>query len=107
MDDEDSERVWHGNGSVDPVIDAQNVPVNNSSDITVTSQYTDKKFFYFKSSPISSTITKESTILEGSAASLSASVWSERQDIHNGESDFDELEHKALTRILDLRPSVS
>ena len=45
MDDEDSERVWHGNGSVDPVIDAQNVPVNNSSDITVTSQYTDKKFF--------------------------------------------------------------
>ena len=37
MDDEDSERMWHGDGSVDPITNAQTAPVHNSSDAAVSS----------------------------------------------------------------------
>ena len=107
MDEEDSEHMWHGDGSVDLITDAQNAPVNNFSDDALTSQSTNNKVARVEIATISSTITKESSILDGSAASLSVNVSSERQDIHNGESDFDEPEHKAPTSTLDLRPSVS
>ena len=72
----------------------------------VYSESTNKKVVHVESVTISSTITKESAILDGSSASLSVNVWSERLDIHNGKYNFDEPEHKAPTRTLDLRPSV-
>ena len=107
MGDEDSERIWHGDGSDDPITDEQTAPVNNSSYISVTSQSTDNKVVHAESVTICSTITKESAVLEGSAASLSVNDSSERQDIHNGRYDFDELEEKVPTRRLDLYPYVS
>ena len=97
MDDEDSECIWHGGGSVDPITDAQTARVHNASDVAVTLQPINNKKFHVELATISSTITKESAILEGSAAFLSVNVSSERQDIHNGKSDFDEPEHKAPT----------
>ena len=57
-------------------------------------------------SPTSPNI-RESAILEGSVASLSVNVSYERQDIYNGESDFDKPDHKAPIITLGLRPSVS
>ena len=99
--------MWHEDGSVDPITEAQTAPVNNSSDVAVTSQSTNNKVVHVESATISSKITKESAILDGSAASLSLNVSYERQVIHNRESDFDEPEHKAPIRTLDLRPSVS
>ena len=107
MDDEDSERMWHGDGSVYPFTDTQTDPANISNDVAVTSQSTNNKVVHVELATISSKITKESAILDGSAASLSLNVLSERQGIHNRESDFDEPEHKAPIRTLDLRPSVS
>uniref|UniRef100_M4BZ29 Uncharacterized protein n=1 Tax=Hyaloperonospora arabidopsidis (strain Emoy2) TaxID=559515 RepID=M4BZ29_HYAAE len=107
MDDEDSEYMWHGDGSVDPITDAQTAPVHNSCDVAVTSQSTSNKVVHVESDTISSKISKESAILDGPAASLSVNVSSERQDIHNGNSDFDKPEHKAPIRTLYLRPSVS
>ena len=107
MDDEYSERMWHGDGSVESITDALTAPVHNFSDAAVTSESTNNKVVHVQSATISPTITKASSILDGSAAIMSVNVSSERQDIHNGESDFDEPEHKAPTRTLDLRPSVS
>ena len=62
---------------------------------------------HVESATISSTITKERGILEGSASSLGVNVSSELQDINNVESDFDGPEHEASTGTLDLRLSVS
>ena len=107
MDDEDSERMRHEDGSVDPITDAKTTPLKNSSDLAVTSQYNDNKFVYGESVTFSSTITKESAIVDGSAASVGVNVSSERQAIHNGDSDFDEPEHKDPIKTMDLRPSVS
>ena len=73
----------------------------------VTSQSTNDKVFHIKTATTSSTITLDSTTLEESSPFFSANVSSERQDIHNGESNFDEPEHKASTRTLDLRSCVS
>ena len=95
------------NGSVDPITDVQTATVNNSSDVAVTSQSTNNKVVYGKLATISSTITIKSAILDGSAASLSEKVSFERSNIHNGEFNFDEPEHKAPTRTMNLRPSVS
>ena len=60
MDDEDSERTLHGDGSVDLITDAQTAPVHNSSDVAVTSQSTSNNIVFFESATITSTITKES-----------------------------------------------
>ena len=58
MDDEDSERMWHGDRSVDPITDAQTAPVHNSCDVAVTPQSTNNKVVHIKLATISSTITK-------------------------------------------------
>ena len=107
MDDEDSERMWHGDGLVDPIIDAKTSPVHNSCAVAVTSQSTNNKVVHVESTTISSTITKESATLDGSTASLSVNVSYERENIHNGKPNFGEPEHKAPTRTLDFCPSVS
>ena len=99
--------MWHEDGSVDPITDAQTAPVNSSSDVALNLQSANNKVVHVESATISSKITKESAIHEGTAASLSVNVSSERQDIHNGEFNFDEPEHRSPTRTLELRPSVS
>ena len=58
LDDEDSERMWHGDESIDPITDAQTAPVNDSSDVAVTLQSTNNKVVYVESGTISSTTTK-------------------------------------------------
>ena len=58
MDDEDSERMWHGDGLVDPIIDAKTSPVHNSCAVAVTSQSTNNKVVHVESAITSSTITK-------------------------------------------------
>ena len=58
MDDEDSESMWHGGGSVDFITDAQTAHVNNSSDVAVTSQSNNNKVVHVESATIISTITK-------------------------------------------------
>ena len=87
--------MWHEDGSVDPITDAQTAPVNSSSDVAVNLQSANNKVVHVESATISSKITKESAILDRSVASLSLNVSYERQVIHNRESDFDEPEHKA------------
>ena len=77
MDDEDSERMWHSNESTDPITDVQLAPVQNSSDVAVTSQYTINEIVHVETATISSTISKESAILDGSAASSSFNISSE------------------------------
>ena len=63
----------------------------------VTLQSTNNKFVHVESDTISLTITKESAILEGSATSLNVNVSSERQDIHNWESDSTNQNVKLLS----------
>ena len=58
MNDEDSDRMWQGDGLVDPITDALSTPVNNSCDAVVTSQSTYNKVLNVESATISSTITK-------------------------------------------------
>ena len=69
MDDEDSERMWHGDGSVDPITDAQTAPVHNSCDVAVTSLSTNNIVVHADLATVSSTIIEKSAILEGLAAS--------------------------------------
>ena len=77
VDDDDSERMWHSNESIDPITDVQLAPVQNSSDVTVTSQSTINEIVHVETATISSTISKESAILDGSAASSSFNISSE------------------------------
>ena len=106
MNDEDSERMWHRDGLVDSNTDTQTAPVRDSCDVAVTSQSTNNKVVHVEPSTISLTITKNGAFLDGSAASFRVIVSSERQDIQNGESNFDESEHKTPTKTLDLLSSV-
>ena len=75
--DEDIECTRHGNGSVEPITDAQNAHVINPRDVAKTLQPTDNKIVLVASVTISSTILKESAVREGSAAFLSVNVSSE------------------------------
>ena len=88
MDDEDSERVWHGMDLLTPSPIHKPLLYSTPGDVPVTSQSTEYKVVHVVSATTSSTIIKESALIEGSAASLGVKVSSKRQDIHNGEPYF-------------------
>ena len=107
MSDEDSERMWYGDGAVKPTADDHNAPVTTTAGDVVASMPTDNQPSVVSSVQPSTTTIKESAAHEGAVASTLLPAAPEVIDVRVEVSDLGAVEHKAQHATLYLGPSVS